>query len=118
MHTQTEPAVRPALGAPLPCRLDLAERLYGARRFTDALVAGQALLTAPAANHDEQARVHGFVARCLTALQAHGLAARHRNLAHGRGTSAEGPATERVRRRLAGGPGRPSDWPAERRGRG
>ena len=31
-----------------PSRLAAAERLYGARSYTDALVAGQALLTGPA----------------------------------------------------------------------
>jgi len=62
-------------------RLDAAERLYGARSYTDALVAGQALLTAPAADDDEQARVHAFVARCLSALGEHLMATRHGNLA-------------------------------------
>ena len=88
-----------------PCRLAAAERLYGARSYTDALVAGQALLTAPAADHDEQARVHAFVSRCLEALGEHVLAARHGGLA--------GAPVGVERRRST----QPLYWPTERRGR-
>ena len=88
-----------------PSRLEAAERLYGARSYTDALVAGQAMLTAPAADDDEQVRVHAFVSRCLAALGEPMLAARHGSLA--------GSPSGLERRRT----GKPLHWPTERRGR-